>query len=70
MLNCLRCNSKRYVVLDAQRSNALTSKQEENCVAQSLFDKETRYILLREKVLKTPYVSRLLPLHQWIKSNC
>ena len=23
-----------------------------------------------KKYLKLPYVSRLLPLHQWIKSNC
>ena len=31
--------------------------------------KLSKYSLLREKVLKLPYVSRLLPLHQWIKSN-
>ena len=31
--------------------------------------KVNKYSFLREKVLKIPYVSRLLPLHQWIKSN-
>ena len=30
--------------------------------------KVNKYSLFREKVLKLPYVSRLLPLHQWIKS--
>ena len=47
-----------------------STQNSQNCVAQSLFDKEfSKYSLLREKVLKTPYVSRLLPLHQWIKSK-
>ena len=41
-------------------------KQDENCVAQSLLDKETsKYTFLRRKIRKIPYVSRLLPLHQW-----
>lgn len=35
----------------------------------SSYRKLSKYLLLCEKVLKLPYVSRLLPLHQWIKSN-
>ena len=31
--------------------------------------KVSKYSLLREKVFKLPYVSGLLPLHQWIKSK-
>ena len=53
----------------------LKSKQEENCVAQSLFVKENlvdicycakKYL---KKYLKLPYVSRLLPLYQWISTD-
>ena len=35
----------------------------------SSYRKLSKYLLLCEKVLKLPYVSRLVPLHQWIKSN-
>ena len=38
--------------------------------ATTLPRKTNKYSLLRKKVFKLPYVSRLLPLYQWIKSCC
>ena len=46
-------------------------KQDENCVAQRLFDEVNWGVdLFARKMRKLPNVSRLLPPHQWKKGNC
>ena len=50
--------------------STVISKPKSEIARISSTRKLSKYSLLREKVIKLPYVSRLLPLHQWIKSNC
>ena len=55
----------------AKRGKIRASQNKKKTVSRKVCSirKVNKYSLLPEKVFKLPYVSRLLPLHQWIKSN-
>ena len=57
--------------MDVDRASRQYSQNKKETVLRKVCSirKLSRYSLLREKVRKLPYVSRLLPLHQWIKSK-